>query len=499
MAYTYQDFEKQAKDSGYYDKFSEADLNLAQQYPDAGMSILSAKQQYADAKTSEAKAAANRRAEDVRSSYGGYTGGTSGSYFNVNPLSPQSFQDQGYNDQYGGMIEARLKAIDGSQYEDKYNYQDRTNNLLTDLENRKPFQYDANLDPAAQAYRQQYLREGQRATQNTMAQAAMMTGGRPSSYAVTAAAQQGNYYAAQLADKYPELYNAAYERYLKEYQQKAETAQLMGQQGAQDFEMYNQGLKNQAQSAELMANQQAQGYDMYNKDRSFGYGQLTDEVANQRQLRSEEIQRQEAALNKALQAYQLGDSRLLEEMGIDTSKDLNRQVQELQIKQQEMTMQTQEWQDQLLKAQAAAQYGDYSLLKAMGFDVSRADFANQLSIAQIIAQTTGDVSELRKLMTGGTVGSSGSTAGSSSAASSGTSSKSGSQRTSNPSPSQEQPQDDDDSDSFVNPYKDSNSLPNQGYPSSLDYAYMNIQPSQWAIERTKQLRENEGRSSMFNP
>ena len=183
--------------------------------------------------------------------------------------------------------------------------------------------------------------------------------------------------------------------------------------------------------------------NQYNQDRAFGYGKLTDEVQNQRILRGEELQARQTALERAyqayqvgdssqlealgidtpkdlgrqaqelqigqtkisqaLQAYELGDNRQLEALGIDTSKDINRQLQELQVEQTKQAMKTQEWQDQFQQAQAAASYGDYSLLKAMGFDVTRADFQNQLAVAQLIAQYTGDVSGLYALMRGGSV------------------------------------------------------------------------------------------------
>ena len=350
--YTWDQFEQAARQAGLYDKFSDADLGLARSNPNAGMSILSAKQQYGEAQSAEAKAQANARAEAIRSSYGGYTGGSSGSYYNLNPLSPIQYQDSAREQQTRQRMEAAYQKMQAP--------------------------YDPTTDPAYIAYRKQYLREGQRATQDTMAAAAMMTGGRPSSYAVTAAGQQGNYYAAQLTDKIPQLYEAAYNRAMQEYQQQA---------------------------------------NQYNQDRAFGYGQLTDEVQNQRILRGEELQARQTALERAYQAYQVGDSSQLEALGIDTSKDVNRQIQQLQAQMQEkqieqqtlqieqtkQAMKTQEWQDQFQQAQAAANYGDYSLLAAMGFDVTRADFQNQLAVAQLIAQYTGDVSGLYALLRGQSV------------------------------------------------------------------------------------------------
>jgi hypothetical protein len=84
---------------------------------------------------------------------------------------------------------------------------------LTDYVNPTPFTWDPAADPAYQAYRKEYAREGRRASEDTLGQYAAMTGGVPSTAAVTAAQQAGDYYAAQMADKVPELYQLAYSMY----------------------------------------------------------------------------------------------------------------------------------------------------------------------------------------------------------------------------------------------------------------------------------------------
>ena len=49
--YTYDQFRKSAQDSGLWGQFSQADLSMAQQNPDFGMSILKTKQDYRNATT----------------------------------------------------------------------------------------------------------------------------------------------------------------------------------------------------------------------------------------------------------------------------------------------------------------------------------------------------------------------------------------------------------------------------------------------------------------
>ena len=85
------------------------------------------------------------------------------------------------------------------------------------LRDREPFSYTPESDPVYRSYRKQYLREGSRAAEDTMGKAAALTGGLPSSYAVTAASEAQNVYQAALADKVPELAALAYELYADEY------------------------------------------------------------------------------------------------------------------------------------------------------------------------------------------------------------------------------------------------------------------------------------------
>ena len=65
-------------------------------------------------------------------------------------------------------------------------YQSQWDGELTELynriANRKPFSYDIGTDPVYQQYREQYQRQGRLAMQDTMGQAAALTGGYGSTY-----------------------------------------------------------------------------------------------------------------------------------------------------------------------------------------------------------------------------------------------------------------------------------------------------------------------------
>jgi len=351
MKYSYDQWKRMAQEAGVYDQFGAGDFEYIKENPDMGVGLISYKTQYANATTPEEKQRIAEAAQNLRISQGGYTVDPTGKY-----AIPESTGDY---------------------------YENKINSLLRGLQGAK-FSYDPNEDPLYSEYRKQYLREGQRAMQDTLASTSAMTGGRPSSYAVSAASQANNNYAAQVADKIPELYNQAYSRWVDEFNRQAQTAQLMQQQ----------------REAQLARAEKEYSYGDTSKMTSLGIDTRNDPAKLQRDL------------EKAQYAYSLGDSRLLNDLGISTKNDLNMDILKAQRDQAWVATDTAraqsdllyqqaqdaQWQSQLQKAQAAAQYGDYSLLKAMGFNTSRADFQNQLAIAQTIAQYTGDVSALRNLM-----------------------------------------------------------------------------------------------------
>lgn len=80
-------------------------------------------------------------------------------------------------------------------------------------DNTANFKYDPMTDVSYQALAKEYARLGDRANENTIANQAALTGGRASSYAVSAAAQAQNQYNQALTDKIPELERLAYDRF----------------------------------------------------------------------------------------------------------------------------------------------------------------------------------------------------------------------------------------------------------------------------------------------
>lgn len=300
--YTYDQFQKAAQQAGLLGQFSQADLSLAQQNPDAGMSLLKYKQDYANATTDEQRAQANKGAESIRSSYGGYTGGGDGGSFHLDPLGPSSFQQS----------TAPSFNWDTPAPDYTSRYDETIQSMIKDMLERPEFSYDPDSDVVWKSYQKAYGREGDRATQNALGAAAAASGGMPSSYATTAAAQAGNYYAAQAADKIPELYEAAYNRYLNEFNMDASKIGIVQGQEQTDYNRYLDELGQWNTDRNFAYTQFAGDRSQWNADREFAYNQLLDEINSQTQQRQE-------ALDFANMAAQYGDYNYLKDLGIDTS------------------------------------------------------------------------------------------------------------------------------------------------------------------------------------
>lgn len=247
VKYTYEDFEKAANNAGLLGQFSQSDLSTAQSDPNFGMSILNLKQNWANAGTDEEKKAINQQANDLRASYGNYTGGKDGSqYISTGKLNNDIDTALDKVNSYGGFSYASAPT-----YNNQYSAQQAE--LLNQILNRKEFEWSKENDPLWSSYKKEYLREGDRATANALGTAAAASGGIPSSYAVNAATQAGDYYATQLSDKIPALRAQAYDEYLNEYERQLNNLNAVNNQEQLEYQKYLNDLSQ------------------YNTDRNFAY------------------------------------------------------------------------------------------------------------------------------------------------------------------------------------------------------------------------------------
>ena len=88
--------------------------------------------------------------------------------------------------------------------------------LYDRMVNRQPFTYDPAQDAAYEQYARLYEKSGRAAMEDTLGQAAALSGGYGSSYAQTAAQQAYNAHLQQLAALLPQLEENARERYAEQ-------------------------------------------------------------------------------------------------------------------------------------------------------------------------------------------------------------------------------------------------------------------------------------------
>lgn len=298
---TYEELLDQIQGKGQ--SWSQWDLETARKNPAFGASMLTYKQDWAEATDQAGRTAANQAAEALRRQYGSYLGGSDGSkYYGLG--GPGSYQSS-----YQDRISEILDEMDNYQDFDygpapTYNnrYQETLDELLGKVENYGPFSWSKEEDPAYSAYAKQYRREGQRATADAMAQAAALTGGQVSTAAATAASQAGDYYAGQLADVIPQLYENAYQRYLSDYSLLADQLGQVRQAEQLDYAKYLDELGQYNTDRNLSYDQWLQGYNMLTGNISAFQGQ--DQTEYGRLLDQIEYNMQMDALDRELAADQ---------------------------------------------------------------------------------------------------------------------------------------------------------------------------------------------------
>lgn len=98
-------------------------------------------------------------------------------------------------------------------------YSDKVDALMSKIEGREKFSYDFNKDPLFQNALASAMSSGQTAMQDTMGQAAALTGGYGSSYATSAANQAYNDFVKGAYEQLPEYYQLARDAYNQEGQE----------------------------------------------------------------------------------------------------------------------------------------------------------------------------------------------------------------------------------------------------------------------------------------
>lgn len=122
------------------------------------------------------------------------------------------------SDYYSKYLPENRYTYDPSKNDAYQHANDQATEIYDKIMNRGEFSYDVNKDKLYQQYRDLYAQMGRGAMEDTMGQAAALTGGYGSTYSQNAGQQAYNAYLQKLNEVVPELYDAAYNRYNQEGQ-----------------------------------------------------------------------------------------------------------------------------------------------------------------------------------------------------------------------------------------------------------------------------------------
>lgn len=148
------------------------------------------------------------------------------------------------------------KGVDFSkitaEYEGKYDQQ--LADLYNQITQRKPFEYNSEDDMLYQQYVDRYTKGGKLAMEDSMAQAAALTGGYGNSYAQRVGQQTYDEYMTGLNDQANTLMQQAYQRYMDEGDQLTKQYSMLGQLAADDYNKWADQYERAMNEAAIRGN-----------------------------------------------------------------------------------------------------------------------------------------------------------------------------------------------------------------------------------------------------
>lgn len=141
-------------------------------------------------------------------------------------------------------------------------YDAQLNEIYGKIVNREKFKYDVNGDALYQQLAAQYQQQGKMAMEDTMGQAASMTGGYGNSYAVSAGNQAYQGYLQKLNEMVPELHDAALARYNAEGDALLDEYALTGDLRDDEYGRYIDSLNQYWQNVDREQEQVDTAYQM---------------------------------------------------------------------------------------------------------------------------------------------------------------------------------------------------------------------------------------------
>lgn len=189
-------------------------------------------------------------------------------------------------------------------------WQQQLDDIMGKIQNREKFTYDVNGDALYNQYKNQYVRNGKLAMQDTMGQAAALTGGYGNSYAQQVGQQTYQGYLTGLTDKIPELYQMALNKYQMDGDALQKQYAILGDREQQDYGRYQDALSAWQNDRNFL-------YDRYNQERTWDYGRYTDDRNNDYSVWQDNAARAQAQVEYLLSIGVTPSDELLEASGLD--------------------------------------------------------------------------------------------------------------------------------------------------------------------------------------
>lgn len=179
-----------------------------------------------------------------------------------------------YNQDYqeGSKVTAaydKLQEIINGKPTFESSYEAQLKGLYDQIMNREAFSYDFNADQMYQMYKNNYMQQGETAMQDTMGQAAALTGGYGSSYGQSVGQQTYQNYLQQLNNIIPELRDQAYQQYQDEGTNLLNKYNVTTDAYDREYGQYRDDVSDWQSDRSFQ-----QG--AYQDERNFDYSQFTD-------------------------------------------------------------------------------------------------------------------------------------------------------------------------------------------------------------------------------
>lgn len=190
----------------------------------------------------------------------------------------QSAASLSYNDhlaQYNSAMDRLTQVKENLPTYDK-SYDSALKELFDEISSYEKFSYNTREDSLYQSYKQSYTDTGRLAMQDTMGQAAALTGGYGSSYSQSVGQQQYNAYLQKLNDVLPETYGMAYQQYQDNKNALQQQYDMTGRLADDEYQKYQDRLSAYYREMDYWQNTADTAYSRYQSAEQQAYDRQQD-------------------------------------------------------------------------------------------------------------------------------------------------------------------------------------------------------------------------------